>query len=91
MDIQSLNNAASNAAQEAAVGNGFSQEEIGDASTFVEDAETADIWRQHPEELVPYEMLEKKEWRERVSNWADIWASVCHLPALHMHTLIPQV
>lgn len=63
--------------QPGAVGQGLSSDDIADASNFIEDAETAAVWRMNPDKVVPYEMLEKENWANRVSAWADTWASVC--------------
>lgn len=77
MEGQKTEQVALHNEQPGAVGQGLSNDDIADASNFIEDAETAAVWRLHPDMVVPYEMLEKKNWAKRVSAWADTWVSVC--------------
>ncbi len=63
-------------AAQGAIGEGFSEEDLADASKFIEDAEIADVWKRHPEKVVPFEMLEKVDWATKVSAWVDNWVAV---------------
>ncbi|KAK3045653.1 hypothetical protein LTR09_012785 [Extremus antarcticus] len=73
--MEDTNHSMVHYAAQGAIGEGFSEEDLADASKFIEDAEIADVWKRHPEKVVPFEMLEKVDWATKVSAWVDNWVA----------------
>lgn len=58
----------------AAVGQGFSSDDIDDLATYIEDARVADD--KHSDEVLVYEILSKTDWEQKISTLVDKWSAV---------------